>query len=72
VHVTHDIEEAILLSDRILVMSGRPGRIREEIVVPFARPRHLDILDTHDAGTIRRRIWDILEEEVRQSLCVPE
>ncbi|MBV8518393.1 MAG: ABC transporter ATP-binding protein [Acidobacteria bacterium] len=72
VHVTHDIEEAILLSDRILVMSGRPGRIREEIRVPFARPRDLGVLDTRDAADIRRRIWDILEEEVRQSLWVPQ
>jgi len=72
VHVTHDLEEAILLSDRIVVMSGRPGRIREELTVPFARPRHLDILGTAAAGEIRHRIWDILEEEVRQSLWVPE
>ena len=72
VHVTHDIEEAILLSDRIVVMSGRPGRIREELTVPFARPRHLDILGTPAAGEIRHRIWDILEEEVRKSLWVPE
>ena len=72
VHVTHDIEEAIVLSDRIIVMSGRPGRIREEIQVPFPRPRDLDVLDTPEAGHIRRRIWDILEEEVRQSLWVPQ
>jgi NitT/TauT family transport system ATP-binding protein len=72
VHVTHDIEEAIVLSDRIIVMSGRPGRIREEIQVPFPRPRDLDVLDTPEAGRIRRRIWDILEEEVRQSLWVPQ
>jgi NitT/TauT family transport system ATP-binding protein len=37
--VTHSIEEAILLSDRILVMSRLPGRIRETIAVPFPRPR---------------------------------
>jgi NitT/TauT family transport system ATP-binding protein len=72
VHVTHDIEEAILLSDRIVVMSGRPGRIREEIAVPFARPRSLDVLDRADATKIRHRIWSILEEEVRQSLWVPQ
>ncbi|MEA2490099.1 MAG: NitT/TauT family transport system ATP-binding protein [Acidobacteriota bacterium] len=71
VHVTHDVDEAILLSDRIAVMSGRPARIREEIDVPFARPRDLDILATPEAREIRRRVWQILEEEVRESLCVP-
>jgi NitT/TauT family transport system ATP-binding protein len=72
VHVTHDIEEAILLSDRIVVMSGRPGRIREEITVRFPRPRQLEVLGTPEAGDIRSRIWSILEEEVRSSLYVPE
>ncbi|HEX7149895.1 MAG TPA: ABC transporter ATP-binding protein [Thermoanaerobaculia bacterium] len=67
VHVTHDIDEAILLSDRIIVMSGRPARIREEIAVPFARPRVIDA----EAVKIRERVWNILEEEVRESLCVP-
>jgi ABC-type nitrate/sulfonate/bicarbonate transport system ATPase subunit len=37
--ITHDVEEAILLSDRIYVMTARPGRIRAEIAVPLARPR---------------------------------
>ena len=71
VHVTHDIDEAILLSDRIVVMSGRPGRIREELGVPLPRPRSLDDLATAAARNIRHRIWTILEEEVRESLCVP-
>jgi NitT/TauT family transport system ATP-binding protein len=71
VHVTHDIDEAILLSDRVLVMSGRPSRIREEIAIPFARPRDLSVLDTPDARAIHHRIWSILEEEVREGLCVP-
>jgi len=72
VHVTHDIEEAILLSDRIVVMSGRPGRIREEIAITFPRPRDLDVLGTAEATAIRHRIWSILEEEVRRSLWVPQ
>ncbi len=41
VYVTHDIEEAVLMGDRVLVLSGRPGRIRDEVVVPLARPRDL-------------------------------
>ena len=51
--VTHDVEEAIYLAQRILVMSPRPGRIAEEVVVPFAEraahvlrdPRFLDLRD---------------------------
>ncbi len=71
VHVTHDIDEAILLSDRIVVMSGRPSRVREEIAVPFARPRERNILDCAEARAMHHRVWSILEEEVREGLCVP-
>src|SRR3954453_23634521 len=44
VFITHSIDEAILLGDRIAVMSSRPGRIKELIEVPFAHPRHADEL----------------------------
>lgn len=70
VHVTHDIDESILLSDRIIVTSGRPARIREEFAVPFDRPRNRDVLASPEAVSIRHSIWGILEEEVKESLCV--
>ena len=40
VFITHDVYEAVLLSDRVLVMSDRPGTIVADVKVPFARPRH--------------------------------
>jgi NitT/TauT family transport system ATP-binding protein len=70
VYITHDIEEAVVLADRILVMTGRPGQIREEIPVKLDRPR--DLLGPQ-GGTLReisKRIWHMLEEEVRKSLGV--
>jgi NitT/TauT family transport system ATP-binding protein len=70
VHVTHDIEEAIILADRVLVMTGRPGRIREEVAVPLARPRDLRALDRPEVADLRWHIWNCLEEEVREGLCV--
>jgi ABC-type nitrate/sulfonate/bicarbonate transport system ATPase subunit len=67
VYVTHDIEEAIFLGDRLLVMTARPGHIREEIHIPFPRPRDLSIKEWPDFTKMKWRIWKILEEEVRKS-----
>ena len=71
VHVTHDVEEAIILSDRVLVMTGRPGRIREEIPIPLERPRDPRAIDRSGIAALRWHIWQCLEEEVREGLCVP-
>ena len=71
VYVTHDIEEAILLGDRVLVMSGRPGRIREDIPIPLGRPRDLSARDDSDVTEVKWHIWDMLEAEVRNSLWIP-
>jgi NitT/TauT family transport system ATP-binding protein len=68
VYVTHDIEEAVLLGDRIVVMTGRPGRTREEIVVPLTRPRDLVRSDDKSISEIKWHIWKMLEDEVLDDL----
>ncbi len=65
--VTHDIDEAIYLADRILVMSSSPGRIVAEIKVDIARPRNLAIRHTPAFMAHREQIWNLLEEEIRGS-----
>ena len=67
-YVTHDIEEALLLADRVLVMSGQPGRIREEIRPLFGRPRDLTGRNHPELEELKWHIWNLLEREVRQQL----
>jgi NitT/TauT family transport system ATP-binding protein len=71
VYVTHDIEEAVLLGDRVLVMTGRPGRIREDIPIPLDRPRELSARERPLVSEIKWHIWRLLEDEVRRELAIP-
>ena len=58
VFITHSIDEAILLGDRIAVMSARPGRIKEILDMPFGRPRDVDALRLdHRFAELRLHIW---------------
>jgi NitT/TauT family transport system ATP-binding protein len=56
IFVTHDIEEAVLLGDRVAVMGGRSSGIREVIDVPLGRPRHALDVDTEEFLAVKRRI----------------
>lgn len=67
--ITHSIEEAILLSDRVLVMSARPGRVIAEFEVPFERPRSASIRGTADFAALEERIWTLLRQEVDHTLA---
>ncbi len=64
--VTHSLAEAVILSDRILVMKPRPGRIVEEIVIDLPRPRNLEMINTPHFGQIVAQIRDLLGKEAFQ------
>jgi len=59
IHVTHDIEESLLLGDRVLVMTGRPGSIREDMQVPIRRPRTMESRNQSDFVELKRHIWEL-------------
>jgi len=62
IFVTHSIEEALYLADRIVVMSPRPARIEQVIEVPFGRPRREEIKSTPEFLNLRRQIWQSLKK----------
>lgn len=67
--VTHSIDEAVYLADRVVVLSGCPGSLKEIIPVPLARPRGLAIKDEPEFVRLRRHIWDLLEQEVQRQVA---
>ncbi len=65
IFITHSIDEALVMGDRVLVMSGRPGRIKADLPVRFPRPRAVyDLKGDAEFGRLGREIWMLLREEV--------
>ncbi|HEX7127471.1 MAG TPA: ABC transporter ATP-binding protein [Thermodesulfobacteriota bacterium] len=61
--VTHDIDEAIYLGDRVFVMTSRPGRLRETVEVGVPRPRPLEFTATPEFAALKRRVLDLVRRE---------
>jgi NitT/TauT family transport system ATP-binding protein len=61
--VTHDVEEAIFLSDRVFVMTARPGRIKAEIDVPLERPRSYELKASETFLRLKKQALDLIREE---------
>ena len=61
--ITHSVEEAVYLSDRIVVMTARPARIREIVTVPFGHPREQSLHETHEFGELRSHVRDLVMKE---------
>jgi NitT/TauT family transport system ATP-binding protein len=66
VFVTHDIEEAVYLGDRVVVLSARPGRIKEEVKIDLPRPRTLEAKKSLQCHEYRNYIWDLVRSEARR------
>lgn len=62
--ITHNLDEAILLGDRVVVMSGRPGRIIGDFPVPFGRPRDPEIRGSAEFAALEQELWLQLRGEV--------
>jgi NitT/TauT family transport system ATP-binding protein len=61
--VTHDVEEAVYISDRVLVMTNRPGRIKKEVVVDLPRPRTYDMVASPEFGALYGEVLESIREE---------
>jgi NitT/TauT family transport system ATP-binding protein len=69
IFVTHSIEEAIYLSDRIVVMTARPGRIKEIVTVQEARPRDMT---GNDMNLRQREVRAVLNEEIKRAAALEQ
>lgn len=68
VFVTHSLDEAVLLSDRVFVMSARPGRVKDVVRVGLPRPRDSSVIGTPAFGALTGRIWENLREEALRAM----
>ena len=67
--VTHDIDEALFLADRIFIMTARPGRIKESLAVDFVRPRNYEtIIFEQQYITLKQRILQVIRGETLQAM----
>jgi NitT/TauT family transport system ATP-binding protein len=68
VFITHSVDEAVLLGDRIMVMTAQPGEVKALVKVPFARPRNLlELQKAPQYGELIHAIWSSLRDEVQRA-----
>ena len=66
--ITHNLTEAVQLSDRILVMTYRPGKLKRAVDIKLPRPRSSEIVSSDDFGHYVAQIWNDLREEASKGL----
>jgi ABC-type nitrate/sulfonate/bicarbonate transport system ATPase subunit len=68
--VTHDISEAVYLADRLVVMAGHPGRIREVVSIDLPRPRRYALQATAEFIGLRDRVTQVVREEAAKASAI--
>lgn len=68
VFITHQIDEAVYLSDRVVVLSPRPGRVIDDVAIPFERPRPLEIKRTAEFQKIEQHIWSLMGHDSKEAV----
>jgi NitT/TauT family transport system ATP-binding protein len=68
--ITHDIEEALLLADRVCVMTARPGRIKRSIEVRIPRPRVIEVTTSPDFNALRREVLALIRQQSELPMTV--
>jgi len=67
VYITHSIEEAILLGDRVIIMTAQPGRLKESFDINIPRPRNIEVTATPEFAKLSGIIWEALKDEVKRA-----
>jgi len=68
VYVTHNIQEAVYMADRVIVLSRRPGRVLEEVRIPLARPRVESMMAEPVFAQAAERIWMLIKAQARDAI----
>jgi NitT/TauT family transport system ATP-binding protein len=68
VYITHSIDEAVLLGDRVILMTAHPGTNKTEFEIDLPRPRDLETMSTPEFGAFKGAIWDSLKDEVHRAM----
>ena len=69
IYVTHSLEEALLLGDRVVLLTARPGRVSQVFPVALGRPRGLEVRASPEYGALLEKIWSHLREEVVRAMA---
>jgi len=68
IFITHSLQESVLLSDRVVVLSDRPGQIRDIVDIDLERPRDTDIVQSEKFNEAQSRIWDQIKTDVEENV----